>query len=400
MAPNRVQGTKKAPVVEVPPAGKDPAERKRALNVLAQRRYRQRRKEHVKKLEAQLTCVEEDGSEAQRGSSAKRDTQDTTTLSGNTGAVSNGVTLDSLFKPTPPGGRPFMCDSHPSSAEYSSVPYQDSRVDIAYPEQQLFEGDPFAAFDGIEPALVSEGQGMWDTDFFMPSLDGTSTSERTPSSHSGGPTWSLPSSVWGGDSPGTASGQLKSGPSATLGQQDVQHSFPDEAYLDMPELALLRGCMSIARRMNIEEIMWSLSSTSPFTLPGVAMTQFTHLPINLRPTWTQMTIPHHPVVDLLPWPSARDKMIKVLSQPPEMRPPGAASPMALVEFVYDLEDSAEGVRLSGNDPYSGQNWEVGEKLFRSWWWMLDGDIVRRSNELRALRGAPMLGSGSILGEVP
>jgi len=88
-----------------------------------------------------------------------------------------------------------------------------------------------------------------------------------------------------------------------------------------------------------------------------------------------------------------------LSQPPELRPPSAASPMALVDLVYDIEDSAEGVRISGSDPYSDRNWEVGEKVFKSWWWCFDKDIIRRSNELRASRGAPMLGTGSILGEV-
>ena len=72
--------------------------------------------------------------------------------------------------------------------------------------------------------------------------------------------------------------------------------------------------------------------------------------------------------------------------------------MALLEFVYDLEDSAEGVRISGDDPSSENNWELGEKIFKSWWWIFDRDIIRRSNQLRTARGAPALG-GSILGEV-
>lgn len=48
---------RKPSAVEVPAKGEDPAERKRVLNVLAQRRYRQRRREHVKKLEAQTAKV-------------------------------------------------------------------------------------------------------------------------------------------------------------------------------------------------------------------------------------------------------------------------------------------------------------------------------------------------------
>ncbi|KAI1629096.1 hypothetical protein EDD37DRAFT_604004 [Exophiala viscosa] len=388
MPPNRVRGERKPSVLEVPPAGKDPAERKRTLNVLAQRRYRQRQKEHVKKLEAQVTHVEVDVSEAQRGSPADRNNQSTTS----TTADPNILPFDSLFESAPHDRGPLLTNGHTSSAEYSSLPYEDIRADLAYPEQQLFEGDLFAAFEGIEPALSSGGQDQWELDFFLPSHDGTSTLSSSTS---------LSSSIRSGDSSvsAPAMGHIKPVSHRTLRQENDACSFPDEAHLDMPELALLRGCMSIARRMNIEEIMWSLTSTSPFTAVGSATTQFTHLPTNLRPTFTQMTVSHHPAIDLLPWPSARDKMIKVLSQPPEVRPPGAASPMALVNFIYDLEDSAEGVRISGNDPYSGQNWEVGEKLFKSWWWMLDRDIVRRSNELRALRGAPMLGCGSILGEV-
>jgi hypothetical protein len=73
--------------------------------------------------------------------------------------------------------------------------------------------------------------------------------------------------------------------------------------------------------------------------------------------------------------------------------------MALIEFVYDLEDGAEGVRIAGSDPCSDQNWEIGEKVFSSWWWMFDRDIVRRSNELRAMRGAPMLGTSIRVGSV-
>ncbi|KIV80105.1 hypothetical protein PV11_07627 [Exophiala sideris] len=399
MTPNRVQAKRKASVLEVPPAGEDPAERKRALNVLAQRRYRQRQKEHVKKLEAQVTHVEVDASEPQTVALSRRDVQDATPTTGTSGPVPEVLPLESLFEPDPHDGEPFVGNSHTSSAEYSSMPYQDTRVDIVQQGQHLFEDDPFAAFDETEIAPLSGVE--WDSDFFLPSLDSTSTLVRSQSSQSGSSTL-LPSPIWSGGSPvpNPAAGHDKSVSHTSRRQQNAGDgcSFADEALLDMPQLALLRGCMSIARRMNIEEIMWSLDSTSPFTGSG-SPTQFTHLPTNLRPTVTQMTVPHHPAIDLLPWPSARDKMIMVLSQPPEIRPPRAASPMALVDFIYDLEDDAEGVRIAGDDPYSSQNWEVGEKLFKSWWWMLDRDIVRRSNELRTLRGAPMLGCGSILGEV-
>lgn len=64
-----------------------------------------------------------------------------------------------------------------------------------------------------------------------------------------------------------------------------------------------------------------------------------------------------------------------------------------MDLAYDIEDSAEGIRIFGPDPYSDSNWEIGEKVFRSWWWAFDRDVIRRSNELRVSRGAPPLGVG-------
>lgn len=89
----------------------------------------------------------------------------------------------------------------------------------------------------------------------------------------------------------------------------------------------------------------------------------------------------------------------VLSQPIDSRPPNAASPTALVDFVYDLEDSAEGVRIWGDDPYSDQSWEIGEKVFQNWWWALDAVVLKRSNDMRRSRGARLLGEGKVTGEV-
>jgi len=242
--------------------------------------------------------------------------------------------------------------------------------------------------------MLPEDQELWDTSMLLPSLPSTPLSSSKHSSSGESETWSSVPLATARQSPDDEPKTFQSAVAA----EDMIYSFPDESYLEMAELTLLRGCMAIARRLGIQDTIWSLAGVSPFTNPDMALAEFNHLPANLRPTLLQMTIPHHPVIDLLPWPSARDRMIGILAQPPEIRPPGAASPMALLEFVYDIEDGAEGVRISGSDPYSASNWEVGEKVFKSWWWIFDRDIIKRSNELRASRGAPMLG-GSILGEI-
>jgi len=68
----------------------------------------------------------------------------------------------------------------------------------------------------------------------------------------------------------------------------------------------------------------------------------------------------------------------------------ARDPMALMQLVYDLDDSAEGLRTTGSDWRDEMNWEVGQKVFENWWFVLDRDIIRRSNALRERRGARRL----------
>jgi hypothetical protein len=312
---------RKAEEIAVPAKGKDPAERKRVLNVLAQRRYREKRKQHVKSLEKQAVKSKEEST--------------------------SPATDTSQSMPTN--------DFSPSAAPEHLTP-------DAY-QGQLFE-DPFS----FDPNFVAFPTDLaWDT---LPSLS---------------------------NSPISTTDDL----SLTLSTPDSRHSFPDEAHLEVLELNLLRGATEIARRLNVDQLIWSLTSTSPFTDPSMALANFGHLPPNLRPTKLQMTEPHHPVIDLMPWPTVRDKLILIFTQPPDIRPKSAASPTALLDFVYDLEDSSEGVRIWGDDPSSDQAWEVGEKVFKNWWWAFDRDVIKRSNELRSGRGARLLGmgEGAVLGEI-
>ena len=112
---------------------------------------------------------------------------------------------------------------------------------------------------------------------------------------------------------------------------------------------------------------------------------------------------HHPMLDFLPWPSVRDRIISIFNLPVEARPPAATGPLGLVQFAYDMEDSAEGVRIWGEDPYDDRNWEVGQVFFERWWFIFDNEIIEQSNRWRDLRGANRLkmsnGNGVVLGEV-
>ncbi|GAM36817.1 hypothetical protein TCE0_018r06210 [Talaromyces pinophilus] len=188
-------------------------------------------------------------------------------------------------------------------------------------------------------------------------------------------------------------------------------TFPDDRLLEVPSLVLLRAALQVAQRLNIADLIWDLGANSPFyqghafpdsatsspsshapSLQTPSLTINTDLssavlPAHLRPTTTQILIPHHPILDLLPWPSTRDKLIRVFNLPPHLRPKSAQSPMGLVQLVQDMEDdTGEGVRPDSCDPFDACGWEIGQLMFEKWWWAFETEVVVRSNQARKKRG--------------
>lgn len=195
-------------------------------------------------------------------------------------------------------------------------------------------------------------------------------------------------------------------------------TFPDDHLLEVPSLVLLNAALQVAQRLNIADLIWDLSAISPFYrgdtskncsssssstgaspsslhTPSLTLASDSSstsvLPYHLRPTTTQRSLPHHPILDLLPWPSTRDKLIRVFNLPPNLRPKTAQSPMGLIQLVQDMEDDGnEGVRVHGGDPYEACGWEIGQLIFENWWWAFDTEIVLESNQARKKRGEKAL----------
>lgn len=238
---------------------------------------------------------------------------------------------------------------------------------------------------GLSDLLPETSMSLVDLIGGQVALDGVLSSSSTSPDASCSWENSLPSTV---PSLGYISSGSSSGPSPPSSSE-----FPDSYLLPVHELKLLKGMMLISKRIGCDSAnIWSLDCPSPFN-QGVG-TPADQLPLPWRPTGAQVSVPHHPVVDLLPWPSARDRFLMLLELPDESRPPAARGPMALVNFVYDLEDGSEGVRIYGDDPCDPAGWEVGQVPFQRWWFLFDRDIIDTSNRWRAIRGAPQL----VLGE--
>jgi len=187
--------------------------------------------------------------------------------------------------------------------------------------------DPFEIYDqgliGLSVSMDRHSGPSWDTPIFLTSLPSTpvpSTTHSTSSENSTGndTTWTFPAAA----AESTLSSSTSTLFSASAPPQSPsfaphqrlqpQHHFlahdlsdpflgTDEAHLKVHELNLLRGVMLIAQRLNIPNA-WSLASVSPFCTPvstgdkSLSHDKWSHLPSNLRPTLSQLTQPHHPLI--------------------------------------------------------------------------------------------------------
>ncbi|CEN61800.1 hypothetical protein ASPCAL08448 [Aspergillus calidoustus] len=373
----------------------DAAERKRVLNVLAQRRYRKRKKDRLQSLQAQV----EKQAKAAEGKAADSTTNPQIILTETLQPLPDGLdSSETVFDPAILNDLDLAVpDIAPSPTFLSMISTPDPSQAFAMP-QILANDDPFAYLSS-STAQFSEALNPTDPNQLM--------------------FWPTPHST-AINAPLNLSDQLQTYQSSTF-------TFPDDHTLEIPSLRLLNAAVKVALRLNVAHLLWDLTATSPFyrsqsqnsvslslsppsltsssssssspsasasasTPPPPTHAQATQidpqsLPAHLRPTPTQLLLPHHPLLDILPWPSTRDKLIQIFNLPVELRPEAAQDPMSLMHLAYDMEDeSGEGVRVRGDDVFEVGAWEIGNVVFRRWWWAFDSVLLDRWNRARRGRG--------------
>ncbi|KAJ4270396.1 hypothetical protein NW762_002077 [Fusarium torreyae] len=349
----RQRAHKKPPALEVPDIDDDAAERKRVLNVLAQRRYRE--KKRLNRLKAKSTSSGEptnSESHTTQASESEILTDDTFDISNFQGNMQTMATVPdaNMTIPVTTADADIMAGFDLNIPSWS--PLADMTLTSVLPDPNTLPD--FLPEDNFTDEAVTEAHHDLPLDF-----DGSDLTTFIDTSSLGTSSSSSPS-----------------------------QGFPDSFHLPVLELTLLKAVTRIADRLNCRQTIWELDGSSPF-ITGAA-TPADQLPATWRPTRSQISIPHHPMFDLLPWPGVRDRVIFILSLPDELRPPQARGGLAIVNFAYDIEDSAEGIRIYGEDPYDAKNWELGQVAFERWWFLFDSTIIETSNRWRRMRGAPQL----------
>ncbi|KAI8971937.1 hypothetical protein BDF20DRAFT_887364 [Mycotypha africana] len=100
--------------------------------------------------------------------------------------------------------------------------------------------------------------------------------------------------------------------------------------------------------------------------------QCAKIPLTIRPTLLQLTVPHDPRIDLIPTPQMRDRMI-------------------LFKDQFDLDDCfrclLSGSVFHGGDPAVAGNWQLPAEFFDNYWFLTtDYNLRRCTNEWRKKQG--------------
>ncbi|KAL7821014.1 hypothetical protein V8C26DRAFT_349102 [Trichoderma gracile] len=351
----RQRSYKPAPVLEVPDIEENAPERKRILNVLAQRRYREKKRIRRQKERSKAESQDNSDKVAAEPSNQNNDSEaDVETMPASDQFTSSGglVGTETLVSASWVAGMLNSCGD-------ASMPFPP-------PFQDALHTSSLSSAAMADERSADEGLLFGNATSLDNHLTGVLPANLGLSPPPPPPPWDNSST-----SPASCDG-----------------SFADSYLLPVHELTLLRAITRIAERIGCPRQIWDLGAVSPFT-QGTA-TPAEQLPPAWKPTASQLLVPHHPLLDFLPWPQVRDRMISIFSMPEGLRPPHAAGPLALVNFAYDFEDNSEGVRVYGGDPYDASCWEVGQVLFERWWFIFDRDVIEVSNRWRRLRGAPPL----------
>lgn len=99
-------------------------------------------------------------------------------------------------------------------------------------------------------------------------------------------------------------------------------------------------------------------------------------PPSLSPTSLQRSIPHLSLIDTLPFPSMRDKILQS-------------------QAILDLDDLRRdvlemGLKCWGRNPWNERGWELSEEFLEKWWFLVDETIVDQTNFWRMERGEEVL----------
>ncbi|KAF2154965.1 hypothetical protein K461DRAFT_319445 [Myriangium duriaei CBS 260.36] len=333
----------------IPSLQEDSAERRRVLNVLAQRRYRRRKREKIQTLQAQV--------QKQQQTNEPTPSSTTTVVQ-----QANQLLAFDFLDPQIPftsGNGGDTTGIHFNLPGFPLIP------DITGPSLEQFDESSLWPDDSLASTTT-------------PSHSTTSTNSSNSSNSSANP---------------NATSYLP------INTPTPANDFADYL-ITTPGLSVIRAHTEIFDQLvgpGFDLDIFNPAAISPISLgydvqPGPLLLHFT-------PTPLQRHVKHHPIIDVLPWPSFRDRFLYVMSLRTEQRPRIARKDMAGVtlELMLAVKDAGGGIRVWDQNGFAPDSWEIGQTFYSKFWWAIDDEIVRNSNKHRELRGENRLNRRSLEG---
>lgn len=285
----RQRAHKAPPALNVPDINDDATERKRVLNVLAQRRYR----EFSNGSHVPLCPVIKAKSPGEKKRQSRKAASRPAGKAADDTCPANNETL--TCEEAAPADTPIETLGVLTRAAFSG--FADSNNGLSWNMESLDMSTSPSIMGNSE--LAVEGSGL-DEVSCSRELDDLSVAS--------------PPSIQSQSSIGPRAPFNTLSPSE-LSSDGIDLSFPDSYLLPVTEFALMRAFSRIAARLGCKSNIFDLHAASPFADPSNAVS---HLPQTWQPTAAQILIPHHPILDFLPWPSVRERIIYTLTLPEEM----------------------------------------------------------------------------------
>ncbi|WQF89830.1 hypothetical protein CDEST_14844 [Colletotrichum destructivum] len=152
--------------------------------------------------------------------------------------------------------------------------------------------------------------------------------------------------------------------------------------LSLIQFNTTRALIINARVMGITSELMAPDSRSRFVIGNSNATAHDLIPKSLEPTQLQLTVIHHPWIDILPFPEVRDNILRHDENMYDKR-----------ELCRDLRGfqsvtQGRGGLIVWTDPWDPKGWEVTEAFASKWPWVIRDchELLESTTYWRAVRG--------------
>ncbi|KAH7411200.1 hypothetical protein BKA64DRAFT_375876 [Cadophora sp. MPI-SDFR-AT-0126] len=137
----------------------------------------------------------------------------------------------------------------------------------------------------------------------------------------------------------------------------------DNRFMVMQQIDLWDAFLNIASKLEL-----ACAQDSGFNI----VAPVNSLPPSLVPTLQQRFVPHKPYIDMLPWPSMRDRILN--------------SPSSINEIEFTADMASNDIKVWGATSWDPIGWEISPKFAKKWWFLIDDGILQTANFWRSQRG--------------